>query len=220
MEPTPRKELSTRALRTRQRLIDAAESIFNKEGYFQTDSNKIARAADLSPGSFYKHFAHKKEIFFEVYNTRIQLEWQMILEHLDSAKRQSGNLKLIINQLTNAVYEHHSRYQGLRRDIRALSALDEDLRARQKDLRETQAAALAQIVSELGYPRPTIASCLTVILSVERIVDCMVEGSVSHQVELRETLDEMVFNLLVAPIKAPATEAPATGLVMQAAAVN
>src|SRR5690606_17709581 len=44
---------------TRERLIAAAAEVINRDGYFGTDSNAIARAAGYSPATFYKHFEDK-----------------------------------------------------------------------------------------------------------------------------------------------------------------
>jgi AcrR family transcriptional regulator len=52
---------------SRRALLKAAAKIFNSEGYFATDSNRIARAAGYAPGTFYTHFADKRAIFLAVY---------------------------------------------------------------------------------------------------------------------------------------------------------
>src|ERR1700749_1990478 len=63
---------------TRSRLVAAAGKLFNSVGYFGTDSNRIARAAGYAPGTFYVHFADKREIFLEVYRGWVASEWQAI----------------------------------------------------------------------------------------------------------------------------------------------
>lgn len=67
-----RKQLAPRPSRgtpeeTRERLVVAAAQLFNRVGYDGTDSNRIAREAGYAPGTFYKHFRDKKEIFLAVY---------------------------------------------------------------------------------------------------------------------------------------------------------
>lgn len=55
------KELGKSA-RTRARLMDAAVSVFAREGFEAASVNEIARAADVVNGTFYVHFKDKDDI--------------------------------------------------------------------------------------------------------------------------------------------------------------
>ena len=48
---------------TRQRLLDAAETVFAQKGYHGAAVDDIARASDSSKGGFYFHFPNKEAIF-------------------------------------------------------------------------------------------------------------------------------------------------------------
>src|SRR5579859_2710082 len=48
---------------TRQRLLDAAETVFAAKGYHGAAVDDIARASDSSKGGFYFHFPNKEAIF-------------------------------------------------------------------------------------------------------------------------------------------------------------
>jgi AcrR family transcriptional regulator len=52
-----------RKAETRQRLLAAARELFAVRGYDATRPQDIARAADLATGTFYLHFADKREAF-------------------------------------------------------------------------------------------------------------------------------------------------------------
>ena len=60
------KELTSRGAATRQRLLDAAESIFAELGYHEASIVKITEAAGVAQGTFYLYFASKQEIFEEL----------------------------------------------------------------------------------------------------------------------------------------------------------
>ena len=60
------RPLAARGLRTRGRLIEAAEAIFGEHGYHDASIVKITEAAGTSQGTFYLYFASKKEIFDEL----------------------------------------------------------------------------------------------------------------------------------------------------------
>lgn len=48
---------------TRRKLLEAAEEIFGKKGYYDTSVVEITQKAGVAQGTFYKYFSSKKEIF-------------------------------------------------------------------------------------------------------------------------------------------------------------
>jgi AcrR family transcriptional regulator len=57
---------SSKGVRTRARLIQAAQEIFQEHGFHDARISDIAERAGLSYGSFYHYFPSKEEIFREV----------------------------------------------------------------------------------------------------------------------------------------------------------
>lgn len=51
-----------RAQKTRERILDAAETVFETTGYAKTRMGAIAKAAGLSTGGLYEWFANKEEV--------------------------------------------------------------------------------------------------------------------------------------------------------------
>jgi AcrR family transcriptional regulator len=62
----PNSPRSTKGIRTRERLIDAAKEIFEEHGFLNARISDIAERAGQSHGSFYYYFQSKEEIFREV----------------------------------------------------------------------------------------------------------------------------------------------------------
>jgi AcrR family transcriptional regulator len=60
------RALSARGVETRNRLLEAAESVFGQLGYHDASIVKITEAAGVGQGTFYLYFASKKEIFDEL----------------------------------------------------------------------------------------------------------------------------------------------------------
>ncbi len=58
--------LSARGTRTRQRLLEAAESVFGELGYHDASVVKITEAAGVGQGTFYLYFASKQDVFDEL----------------------------------------------------------------------------------------------------------------------------------------------------------
>lgn len=75
-----------RAAQTRQRIIDAAVTLFTKNGYLETDVKAITRAADLTPGAFYYHFMSKEALVVEIIAEGYSRIWTVLLAHLDEAE--------------------------------------------------------------------------------------------------------------------------------------
>lgn len=60
------RTLSARGVRTRRRLLEAAEQVFGELGYHDASIVKLTEAAGVGQGTFYLYFASKKEIFDEL----------------------------------------------------------------------------------------------------------------------------------------------------------
>ena len=62
----PRIPVQTRGIRTRERILDAALTLFCEKGYFKTTTNEIAQRAQVSIGSLYSYFQDKDTICIEI----------------------------------------------------------------------------------------------------------------------------------------------------------
>jgi AcrR family transcriptional regulator len=60
------RALRERGARTRQKLLDAAESVFADVGYHDASIVKITEAAGVAQGTFYLYFESKKQVFDEL----------------------------------------------------------------------------------------------------------------------------------------------------------
>ncbi|HZZ10466.1 MAG TPA: TetR family transcriptional regulator [Paraburkholderia sp.] len=71
------------ALETRNSILDAAERVFFEKGVSRTSLADIAQAAGVTRGAIYWHFAHKSELFTEMFDR--------VLLPLDELKAASQN---------------------------------------------------------------------------------------------------------------------------------
>jgi AcrR family transcriptional regulator len=58
--------LSAKGLRTRQKLLEAAEEVFAEHGWEEASIVKITEAAGVSQGTFYRYFLSKQAVFDEL----------------------------------------------------------------------------------------------------------------------------------------------------------
>ncbi len=61
--PTPR---TNRGWRTRQKVLDAAEQVFGRDGFHRASIVDITRAAGVGQGTFYLYFPSKEALFVEL----------------------------------------------------------------------------------------------------------------------------------------------------------
>jgi AcrR family transcriptional regulator len=60
------RTLSRKGVRTRTRLLDAAERVFAELGYHDASIVKVTEAAGVGQGTFYLYFASKRDVFDEL----------------------------------------------------------------------------------------------------------------------------------------------------------
>jgi AcrR family transcriptional regulator len=155
---------------TRQRIVLAAAQQFEAHGFYGCDTNAIARAAGYAPGTFYKHFADKREVFLAVYKDWVRAEWEQIttlLAHHRSAKTAPS---VVAGLLADAVLAHHCNWPGFRASLRALVAVDPVVRAEHRRSRKRQLALLQRAT---GSDR---AGAIFLLLTTERVADALADG--------------------------------------------
>ena len=176
-----RKLTSTRPRRgspeqTRDRLIAAAAALFNRTGYHGTDSNRIARAAGYSTGTFYKHFKDKREIFLAAYETWVTSEWKEVAVVLS----EGGSNRDIARRLVKLSVEFHTRWRGLRVSLRELVFTDATVRRFYRKQRRRQLDLMAELRKKRGTRTHRREEDIIHLYTTERTYDAIAQG------ELRE----------------------------------
>lgn len=157
---------------TRERLIDAAAEVFNTVGYGGTDSNRLARAAGYAPATFYKHFEDKRAIFLAAYERWVLTEWEAIRSELDGSHFGPRAL----SRVTRKVLEHHRRWAGFRRDLRALAGSDDVVREFRIGQRRDQLAFVGELSRRAGGRAGSPSERLYLLLVFERVCDAIADG--------------------------------------------
>lgn len=156
---------------THTRLVQSAAECFNRDGYDGTDSNRIAREAGYSPGTFYKHFVDKRQIFMAVYEEWVTKEWREVSAHVAA----EGTPQERAEEIVRMFLEHHRRWKGFRASLRALVSQDADVRNFYRAQRRHQLGLLEGIRSTLGDEGSREADAL-LLYSLERTSDAIAEG--------------------------------------------
>jgi AcrR family transcriptional regulator len=188
---------------TRARLVGAAAELFNRHGYHRVDSNRIAHAAGYAAGTFYKHFAGKRDAFLAAWEAWVTSEWEAIGAELRVAPTREAAAARIVA----LVLRHHRRWRGLRASMTALVAEDPQVRAFHRAQRRRQLALLRGLRGE-GVPAAGQTERDAVLLfTLERVCDAIASGEVRDLGLERARVVELVHQTVAAAL------APGTGAV-------
>lgn len=93
--------MTQRGESTKQQLLDAAAAVFSERGYARATTKEIAKAAGVSEGTIYRHFADKKELFRAVFVDRNASNFMAItsLPDLAGTKTVRENLQFLIRAI-------------------------------------------------------------------------------------------------------------------------
>ena len=177
---------------TRSRLVAAAAREFNRVGYDGTDSNRLARAAGYAPGTFYVHFADKREIFLEVYRGWVSSEWRAIaaaiapeksagarsLEHVPKKWKpvfRKGHASAQSLRIAQAVLRHHREWRMFRKSLRALKVTDERVHQVRVGERARQIAQTSELLRARGVTQ-TPARIYANLMLFEILCDAVADG--------------------------------------------
>jgi AcrR family transcriptional regulator len=154
---------------TRERLIAAAAEVLNRDGYFGTDSNAIARAAGYSPATFYKHFEDKRAILLAAYQRWVGTEWR----HIAGVLRAGAPPHQAARELTDWILGHHRRWRGLRASLLALVGADPVVRAFYVAQRRRQLEWLAEMRRTPGSAPGDREADALLLFTFERVADAL-----------------------------------------------
>ena len=112
-----------RSIEKRNRIIEKGFELICKKGYYNTNTNDIAKYANVSTGIVYQYFNDKKEIFLEGINLYYNSIMFPILDVLDFNK----DLDDTINEIIDKYILKHTLSKDAHEEIIALSHLDADV---------------------------------------------------------------------------------------------
>jgi AcrR family transcriptional regulator len=89
----------TRAQRqahTREELVDAAERLFTAKGFHATSLDAVAAEAGFTKGAVYSNFASKEDLFFAVYERRVDIRVAEVERIIEAAPTPREGIVRII----------------------------------------------------------------------------------------------------------------------------
>jgi AcrR family transcriptional regulator len=114
-------------MKTRDKIIDIAVTLFNERGTGAVSTNHIAAAAGISPGNLYYHFRNKEDIIravFEQMDIYGVMQYQLILDDYPPGTVDA------LEQTFIMIQEFNWRYRFFKRELTALIMNDPLLKER------------------------------------------------------------------------------------------
>ena len=186
------------AQESRRLLVEAAARIFNTDGFYGTDTNRIAKAAGYTPGTFYTHFPDKRAIFLEVYQGWVDAE---LVDIAAGLKFKGPDHK---ERLARTVLNHHKKWKTFRASLRALYAIDPDVRIARLAQRARQIDAVIAFLVEEGSEPPSRSRIFCNLLLLEAICDGIADGNL----QILKIRESEMFQILVESISRLRATAP------------
>lgn len=108
---------------TREKILDTALVLFNKDGTAAISTNHIAEAAGISPGNLYYHFRNKEEIVRELFERLYAITDEEL-------RLPEGTVPTLenIQQIVKANYKILWQFRFVYRELAALLRNDPELR--------------------------------------------------------------------------------------------
>jgi AcrR family transcriptional regulator len=85
-----------RQARTREELVEAADRLFTANGFHATSVDAVADAAGYTKGAVYSNFASKEDLFFAVYERRVNVRVAEMETTLGSGKTAYDGMERLI----------------------------------------------------------------------------------------------------------------------------
>lgn len=124
--------LSAKGLRTRSRLIEAARTVFERDGFLEARVADISAEAGVSHGTFYTYFESKTEVFRVVISAVMELVWNSGYTRSESVQLTPRERIERSNRQFVHVYRNHGVMMALQEQV---MGYDEGTRALRMEVR-------------------------------------------------------------------------------------
>ncbi len=195
--PAPVETLTTRGRKTRDALLDAARTVFERVGFPDARVELITQEANVSYGTFYRYFESKEDIF-RVLSTQLFED----IHRRESTDTQMSPAERLISA-NRAYYQAYRRNAQLMAIVEQVATFNEEFRQLRHDHRhqliERQARAIARWQSE-GLVRksldPELAARAMSAMVDHTLYLWLVQGDEANEAALLDTLDQMCVGAL------------------------
>ena len=122
-----RVPVQKRSIEKRNKIIKMGFELMCENGYYNTNTNDIAKYAGVSTGIIYQYFNDKKDIFIEGIKNYSDNIMFPILNLLNDTKIDVDSLDSILSNMLDIFIKNHTLSKKAHEEMIALSHLDSDI---------------------------------------------------------------------------------------------
>jgi AcrR family transcriptional regulator len=140
-----------RSIEKKEKIIEAAEYVFNRKGFFGATTDDIAAEAGFSVGSVYSYFTDKKDILLACCNRFGQSLTDDICDEIRHLS-DTGDIQDTIRRALEILQKSHTTQSHLYHDeVMSLKFRDEDLRDYFIHIQKSLMEAVVRTAEAKGY---------------------------------------------------------------------
>jgi AcrR family transcriptional regulator len=191
---------SAKGARTRARLVAAARTVFERDGYLETRLTDITAEAGVATGSFYTYFAGKEDIFGAVLDGVTEEMLHPSMEHVDSDDPPSVVIAAA-NRAYLEAYERNAKLMRLLEEVATISPQVLELRRQRGAAFNSRNARGIHRLQARGVVDPELdplmaARALSAMVSRLAYIAYVIEPGLWDTGELADTVTKLWVNAL------------------------
>ena len=155
-----------RSIEKRDRIIEKGFLLMCEKGYFNTNTNDIAKYAGVSTGIVYQYFNDKKEIFIEgvkIYSDNIMFP---ILDVLKKKRVEFDNIEETLSEMLEIFTKKHTLSKKAHEEMVALSHLDEDIAKIFHDKEVMTTEIIVETLNSYGVKQDNLFEKVHIIIGI------------------------------------------------------
>ena len=178
-ENRTRKPSQKRSIETREKIIDAGFDLICTDGYFNTDTAKIAKKAGVSTGIVYQYFKDKRDILLASLEKYADTVFYSMLSNSPKSFDKE-NLPIILTNLINDYISNNRISAKAYKEITALSHYDEAVGMFFFEKEKEIANKVCKILIDNGVDSTNIKEKVQLIMG---LIDNLCNGIIYHDIK-------------------------------------
>jgi AcrR family transcriptional regulator len=145
---------------TRRDLLDAAATVFARQGYHATSVDEVAEAAGYTKGAVYSNFRSKEQLFLELLDRQIDQAVEVVEDIF--ARTEPRDRPRMLGEMHDEIQVLDRQWFLLETEFLLYAARNESVRdrvaVRQQRTRERISGLVASHLAELGIEDPAVSA--------------------------------------------------------------
>jgi TetR/AcrR family fatty acid metabolism transcriptional regulator len=181
----------------RERILEAAQSVFARKGYYLSKIEEIAELAGVGKGTVYEYFASKEELYKEMFKVILNRYTEYVMVEVTP--------EMTVKEWVRRLLEMHLRYmlenrQHMPTDFGDLGGMDTEILGWMYDMRKKSVERLVPVFQkgiergELKDIDPELGANLLIGMMRGVTLPLMVEGDCGKPSQVAEAMTEILFD--------------------------